>query len=85
MTDKAIHAREILANHDLPEANDPSHIHPSKGWVLDVQGRPVVWSAPGGRVMIQRIEPGGLTPAQARTFALNILAAANHVEGDTND
>ena len=32
---------------DLPEANDASFHHPTKGWVLGVQGRPVVWSAPG--------------------------------------
>lgn len=67
---------------DLPEANDPDMLHPTtKGWLLDAQDRPVVWTAPGGRVMIQRIEPGELTPAQARAFALNILAAAAYSEG----
>ena len=76
---------QIPAGCDLPEANDASFPHPAKGWVLDAEGRPVVWTAPGGLVMIQRIEPGDLTPAQARTFALNILAAADYAEGDTDD
>ena len=66
----------------LPEANDTSFHYPIRGWLLGAQDRPVVWTAPGGRVMIQRIEPGGLTPAQARTFALNILAAADYTEGE---
>lgn len=76
-----LHAAGFLAP-DLPEANDPDMLHPTtKGWLLDAQDRPVVWTAPGGRVMIQRVEPGDLTPAQARTFALNILAAAAYSEG----
>lgn len=68
---------------DLPEANDPtaSFVPDGKGWLLDGPTGPVVWTAPGGRVMIQRIEPGELTPAQARAFALNILAAAAYSEG----
>ena len=69
----------------LPEANDDSFHHPTKGWVLGVQDRPVVWTAPGGRVMIQRIEPGDLTPTQARDLAFNILAAADYSEGDTRN
>lgn len=69
---------------DLPEADayGVQFDDPVKGWVLDAQDRPVVWTAPGGRVMIQRIEPGDLTPAQARTLALNILAAADYTEGE---
>lgn len=76
-----LHAAGLLAP-ALPEANDTSLPYPMKGWLLDAQDRPVVWTAPGGRVMIQRIEPGDLTPTQARAFALNILAAANYSEGD---
>lgn len=69
---------------DLPEANDPtaSFVPDGKGWLLDGPTGPVVWTAPGGTVMIQRIEPGDLTAAEARAFALNILAAANYSEGD---
>lgn len=74
-----------LLSPDLPESNDDSLPLPTRSWELDGEGSPVVWSVPGGRVMIQRIEPGDLTPAQARTFALNVLAAANHAEGETND
>ena len=32
--------------------------------------------------MVQRIEPGDLTPAQARGLALNLLAAADYCEGE---
>ena len=70
---------------DLPDANDDSLPLPTRSWELDAEGRPVVWTAPGCSVMIQRIEPGDLTAAQARAFALNILAAADYSEGDTND
>lgn len=77
--------REILANLDLPEANDPtaSFVPGGKGWVLDAEGFPVVWTAPGTTVMIQRVEPGDLTPAEAFDFALNILAAVAYSEGTT--
>ena len=68
---------------DLPDANDDTDPHhPTKRWELDAEGRPVVWTAPGCSVMIQRIEPGDLTTAEARAFALNILAAAAYSEGD---
>ena len=70
---------------DLPAANDANLLHPMRGWVLDAEGSPVVWTAPGFSVMIQRIEPGDLTPDQARTFALNILAAAAYSEGTNHD
>lgn len=42
----------------------------------------VVWTAPSGRIMIQRVEPGELTPDEARKFALSILAAANYAESE---
>lgn len=79
-----LHAAGLLAP-DLPEANDTELPLPTKTWVLDAEGRPVVWTAPGCSVMIQRVEPGDLTTAQARAFALNILAAAAYSEGDHHD
>lgn len=68
---------------DLPEANDPiaSFVPGGKGWLLDGPEGPVVWTAPGGLVMIQRIEPGELTPAEARDLASILNAAADHAEG----
>ena len=78
-------AKAGLLAPDLPDANDDSLPLPTRSWELDAEGRPVVWTAPGTTVMIQRIEPGDLTAAQARAFALNILAAADYSEGDTND
>ena len=67
---------------DLPEANDPSIFVPDgKGWLLDDENGPVVWTAPGGLVMVQRIEPGDLTPDEASFFALSVLAAAQYSKG----
>lgn len=66
---------------DLPEANDPSIFVPDgKGWLLDDENGPVVWTAPGGLVMVQRIEPGDLTPDEAHLFALAVLAAAQYAK-----
>lgn len=79
-----LHAAGLLIP-DLPDANDDSLPLPTRSWELDAEGRPVVWTAPGCSVMIQRIEPGDLTAAQARAFALNILAAAAYSEGTTHD
>lgn len=68
---------------DLPEANDPSIFVPDgKGWLLDDENGPVVWTAPGGRVMVQRVEPGDLIPKEARDFAYTVLAAANYAGGN---
>lgn len=64
---------------DLPEPNDPSIFVPDgKGWLPCGLTGPSVWTAPGGRVMVQRVEPGDLTPAEARFFALAVLAAAQY-------
>lgn len=77
-------AVEALANAgllmpDLPKPNDPSIFVPDgKGWLPCGLTGPSVWTAPGGRVMVQRVEPGDLTPAEARFFALAVLAAAQY-------
>lgn len=77
-----------LLTPELPEANDPdaAFVPDGKGWVLENEDTgprgPLVWTAPGGLVMIQRIEPGELAPEDARTFAHNILAAADHSESE---
>lgn len=70
---------------DLPEANAPDIFVPDgKGWLLDDENGPVVWTAPGGLVMVQRVEPGDLTPDEAHFFALTVLAAAQYA-GDHNE
>lgn len=66
---------------ELPEANDPSIFVPDgKGWIPGGLIGPSVWTVPGGRVMVQRVEPGDLTPAEARFFALAVLAAAQYAK-----
>lgn len=80
--------RRLADTRDLPEANDPSadFVPDGKGWLLADQDGPVVWTSPGGPVMIQRIEPGNLTPAQARVLADKITTAADYSEqGNTDD
>ena len=67
---------------DLPKPNDPSIFVPDgKGWLPCGLTGPSVWTAPGGRIMVQRVEPGDLTPAEARFFALAVLAAAQYSKG----
>ena len=66
---------------DLPEANDAGIIVPGgKGWLPQGLTGPSVWTAPGGRVMVQRVEPGDLTPDEAHLFALAVLAAAQYAK-----
>lgn len=70
---------------DLPEPNDPSIFVPDgKGWLPCGLTGPSVWTAPGGRIMVQRVEPGDLTPDEAHFFALTVLAAAQYA-GDHNE
>lgn len=70
---------------DLPEANDPNVFSPGcKGWLPGGPSGPSVWTAPDGTVMVQRIEPGNLTPGEAREVAYAMLAAADHSEGVTH-
>lgn len=66
---------------DLPEANDPNIIVPDgKGWLPGGPNGPSVWTAPDSRIMVQRIEPGDLTPEEAREVAHALLAAADEAE-----
>lgn len=66
----------------LPEPNDPNVFVPGgKGWLPGGPHGPSVWTAPGGTVMVQRIEPGDLTPEEAREVANALYAAANYSEG----
>ena len=68
---------------DLPDANGldipASNV---KAWLPCGLTGPSVWTAPGGRIMVQRVEPGDLTPAEARFFALAVLAAAQYAKGE---
>ena len=48
-------------------------------WVAD---NAVAWTAVGGRVMVQRLEPGDLTPDDARALAQVLNEAAAHAEGE---
>lgn len=75
-------AQAGLLAEDLPEDNDLDIAVPNgKAWLPCGLIGPSVWTVPGGRIMVQRVEPGDLTPAEARFFALAVLAAAKHAEG----
>lgn len=66
---------------DLPEPNDPGIFVPDgKGWIPGGPHGPSVWTAPGSPIMVQRIEPGDLTPEEARNLAHALLAAAQYAE-----
>lgn len=68
---------------DLPEPNDPGIFVPNgKGWLPGGPYGPSVWTAPDSTVMVQRIEPGDLTPDEAREVAHALLAAADYSEGN---
>lgn len=67
---------------ELPEPNDPSIFVPNgKGWAPGGPQGPSVWTAPDSPIMVQRIEPGELTPNETRGVAYSMLAAANYSEG----
>lgn len=67
---------------DLPKPNDPSIFVPDgKGWIPGGTHGPSVWTAPDSPIMVQRIEPGELTPDETRGVAYSMLAAANYQEG----
>lgn len=66
---------------DLPEPNDPAIFVPNgKGWLPCGPDDPSVWTAPDSVIIVQRIEPGNLTPNEARQVAYALLAAANYSE-----
>lgn len=66
---------------DLPEPNDPHVFVPDgKGWLPGGPHGPSIWTAPDSRIMVQRLEPGDLTPEEAREVAHALLAAANYSE-----
>ena len=75
-------AKSSLIAPDLPEPNDPNVFVPNgKGWLPCGPDGPSVWTAPGGTIMVQRVEPGDLTPEEARDVAHALLAGANYSEG----
>lgn len=74
-------AKAGLLTPDLPEANDLDISAPDeKLWLPCGPTGPSVWARPGGRVRVRRIEPGELTPAEARGVAYALLAAAQYAE-----
>lgn len=65
----------------LPEPNDPGIFVPDgKGWIPGGPHGPSVWTSPDSPIMVQRIEPGELTPQEARGVAYALLAAAQYSE-----
>lgn len=76
----------MVSDKDLPEANDPNFFASSaKGWLPGGPYGPSVWTEPGGTIMVQRIEPGDLTPEEARGIADVLYAAAEYSETETNE
>lgn len=69
-----------LITPDLPEADEVNFVPDGKGWLPGGPYGPSVWTAPDSTVMAQRIEPGDLTPDEARGIALALLAAADYAE-----
>lgn len=65
-----------------PKPNDPNIFVPNgKGWLPVGPDGPSIWTAPGGTIMVQRIEPGDLTPEEARQVAYSLLFAAEYSKG----
>ena len=74
-------AKAGLLTPDLPEANDLDISAPDeKLWLPCGPTGPSAWARPGGRVRVRRIEPGDLTPDEARGVAYALLAAADYSE-----
>lgn len=72
-------ADDSLLMPDFPEPDDASIFVPDgAGWQTPQDS--TVWTAIGGRVMVQRVEPGNFTPGEARSLAYALLAAAKHAE-----
>ena len=60
-----------------PEWLQGNRVGDRSGWVA--------WAARGSRVMLQRVEPGELTPTEARELAAALLAAADTAEGVSDE
>ena len=67
---------------DLPEANEANFVPDGKEWLPGGPHGPSIWTAPDSIVMVQRIEPGDLTPEEAREVANALYAAADYSEAD---
>ena len=68
---------------DLPEPDKTGIlVQDARWWLLGGPDDPSVWAAPDSPVMVQRIEPGELTPDEAREVAHALLAAADYSEGN---
>lgn len=65
---------------DLPEASKANFVPDGKEWLPGGPHGPSIWTAPDSTVMVQRLEPGDLTPEEAREVAHALLAAANYSE-----
>ena len=74
-------AHEVLsaldaAGYAIVELPEPTENGPHLEWRRLCFENAVVWTIPGGHVMIQNIEPGDLMPSNARDVAAAVLAAA---------
>lgn len=69
-----------LLTPDLPEPDEADFVPGGKGWLPGGPHGPSIWTAPDSRIMVQRLEPGDLTPDEAREVAHALLAAANYAE-----
>lgn len=67
---------------DLPEPDEANFVPDGKGWLPGGPHGPSIWTAPDSTVMVQRVEPGDLTPDEAREAAHALLAAADYSEGN---
>lgn len=65
---------------DLPQPDEANFVPDGKGWLPGGPHGPSIWTASDSRIMVQRLEPGDLTPAEAREVAYALLAAANYSE-----
>ena len=67
---------------DLPKPDEANFVPHGKGWLPGGPHGPSIWTAPDSTVMVQRLEPGDLTPEEARGIAHALLAAADYSEAD---
>ena len=63
---------------DLPKPDEADFVPGGKGWLPGGPHGPSIWTAPDSTVMVQRLEPGDLTPEEARGIADALYAAANY-------